>query len=259
VAEASLNPLDAFRLDGRVAIVTGASSGLGARFARVLDGLGARLILAARRKDRLEALASQLRDAAVVAGDLTEPNATSELVEAALARFERLDIVICNAGTTHVTPAQRESTDDFRRVIDLNLIVSFALARDAAAVMKTQGDGGAIIHIASSAALRSTPLLPQAGYVASKASLIGLTRELALQWARYGIRVNAIAPGMFPSELTAPLFNSDELRTSFETTVPLRRLGREDELDGVLAFLASDASSYVTGQTYVVDGGLTLG
>jgi NAD(P)-dependent dehydrogenase (short-subunit alcohol dehydrogenase family) len=108
------------------------------------------------------------------------------------------------------------------------------------------------------AGIGSFPLLPESAYVASKSGLIGLTRELGMQWARYGIRVNAIAPGMFPSEMTTQLVESDELRTAFEASVPLKRLGREGELDGVLAFLASDASSYVTGQTFVVDGGITL-
>jgi len=253
-----MDPLSLFRLDGRVAIVTGASSGLGARFARVLDGLGAKLVLAARRKDRLEALASELRDASVYARDLCETGATADLVGAAVDRHGRIDIVVCNAGVTNVVPALRETTDDFRRVIDVNLIVPFALARDAAAVMKTQAGRGTIVQLASTNGIGSTHFLPVAGYVASKAGVIGLTRELALQWARYGIRVNAIAPGMFPSEMTTQLVDNPELRASFEATIPLRRVGREGELDGVLAFLASDASSYVTGQTYVVDGGLTL-
>ena len=143
-------------------------------------------------------------------------------------------------------------------MIDLNLIVPFALARDAALVMRKQEGRGTIIHVASVAGIGSFPLLPESAYVASKSGLIGLTRELGMQWARYNIRVNAIAPGMFPSEMTTQLVESEELRTAFEASVPLKRLGREGELDGVLAFLASDASSYVTGQTFVVDGGITL-
>jgi NAD(P)-dependent dehydrogenase (short-subunit alcohol dehydrogenase family) len=253
-----LDPLSLFRLDGRVAIVTGASSGLGGRFARVLDALGVKLVLAARRKDRLDALAKELRDASVYARDLSETGATAELVGAAKDRYGRLDIVVCNAGVTNVVPALRETTEDFRRVIDVNLVVPFALARDAAALMRTQEGRGTIIHIASVAALGSSPLLPEAAYVASKSGVAGLTRELAMQWARYGIRVNAIAPGMFPSEMTTNLVDNPELRASFEATVPLRRVGREDELDGILAFLASEASRYVTGQTFVVDGGITL-
>jgi NAD(P)-dependent dehydrogenase (short-subunit alcohol dehydrogenase family) len=124
--------------------------------------------------------------------------------------------------------------------------------------MRGQGEGGSIVNIASAAAFRSTPLLPQASYSAAKAGLVGLTRELALQWSRYNVRVNALCPGMFRSEMTSELTDSDELRTAFERSVPLGRIGQEHELDAALAFLASPASSYMTGQTLVIDGGGNL-
>jgi NAD(P)-dependent dehydrogenase (short-subunit alcohol dehydrogenase family) len=241
-----------------VAILTGASSGLGARFARVLDALGARVVLAARRLEHLEALAADLRNAVAVRCDLAEDGAAEQLVEEAVARFGRLDVVVSNAGITEVTPALRESVDSFRQVVDIDLVAPFALARASTTAMRAHGEGGAIVHVASAAGMVSTPLLPQAGYVAAKTGLIGLTRELALQWARYGIRVNAIAPGMFPSEMSAALVDDEQLRAPFEETIPMRRIGREHELDGVLAFLVSPASSYVTGQTYAVDGGVTI-
>jgi NAD(P)-dependent dehydrogenase (short-subunit alcohol dehydrogenase family) len=169
-----------------------------------------------------------------------------------------VDIVVNNAGITTVTPALRESAEEFRRVVDVNLVAPFLVARAAAAVMREHGRGGSIVNVASAAGYKSSPMLPQAAYVSSKTGVRGLTRELALQWARYGIRVNAVAPGMFPSEMTTDLVDNDELRTAFEQSVPLRRVGREDELDGILLYLASDASTYVTGQTFVVDGGGSL-
>jgi NAD(P)-dependent dehydrogenase (short-subunit alcohol dehydrogenase family) len=252
----ALDPFAAFRLDGKVAVLTGASSGLGARFARVLDGLGASVVLAARRTDRLEALAGELGSAATVRCDVAEPGANEELVATAVDRFGRLDVVVANAGVAETLPAVKESVEGFGRVVHIDLVAQFALAKAAAAVMKGQPEGGTIVNIASAAAFGSTSLLPQASYVAAKTGLVGLTRELALQWARYPIRVNALCPGMFPSEMTSLLVETDELRTAFEEGVPLKRVGREDELDGALAFLASPASSYMTGQTLLIDGGM---
>jgi NAD(P)-dependent dehydrogenase (short-subunit alcohol dehydrogenase family) len=251
----ALDPLAPFRLDGKVAVLTGASSGLGARFARVLDGLGASVVLAARRTDRLEALAGELRSCASVRCDVTAPGANEELVATAVDRFGRLDVVVANAGVADVMPAVRESVETFSRIVEVDLVAQFALAKAAAAVMKGQPEGGTIVNVASAAAFACTPLLPQASYVASKAGLVGLTRELALQWARYPIRVNALCPGVFPSEMTALLVETDDLRTLFEETIPLKRVGREDELDGALAYLASPASTYMTGQTLQIDGG----
>ena len=253
----ALDPLAAFRLDDKVAVLTGASSGLGARFARVLDGLGASVVLAARRTDRLEALAGELRSALTVRCDVAEAGANDDLVATAVDRFGRLDVVVANAGVADVAPAVRESVESFAHVVNIDLTAQFALAKAAAGVMKGQPEGGTIVNIASAAAFGSTTLLPQASYVAAKTGLVGLTRELALQWSRYPIRVNALCPGMFPSEMTALLVETDELRTAFEADVPLKRVGREDELDGALAFLASPASSYMTGQTLLIDGGMS--
>src|SRR5215218_3527682 len=218
----AFDPLAAFRLDDKVAVLTGASSGLGARFARVLDGLGAAVVLAARRTERLEGLAGELREAATVRCDVGQPGASEELVGTAVDRFGRLDVVVANAGITATLPALRESVEGFGNVVHIDLVAPFALARAAATVMKAQPEGGSIVNVASAAAFGSTPFLPQAGYVAAKTGLVGLTRELGLQWARYPIRVNALCPGMFPSEMTAELVDSDELRTAFEASVPLR-------------------------------------
>lgn len=253
-----LDPLAAFRLDGKVALVTGASSGIGARAARVLDALGAIVVVAARRTDRIEALAASLTRGDAVTCDVSRPGASAALVDSSLERHGRLDVVVASAGITTVVPALRESVDGFAEVVTVDLVAPFELAQAAARHMREAGEGGSIVNVASAAAFDSTPLLPQAGYVAAKTGLIGLTRELAIQWARYRIRVNALCPGMFASEMTAELVESAELRTAFEASVPLRRIGGSNELDAAFAYLASSASSYMTGQTLVIDGGAGL-
>ena len=167
-------------------------------------------------------------------------------------------MVVANAGISNTVPALKESLDDFARVVHIDLVAQFELAQAAAKQLRAAGTGGSIVMMASAAAFTSTPVLPQAAYVAAKTGLVGLTRELALQWARYDVRVNALCPGMFPSEMTALLVESDELRSTFEAEVPLGRIGRAHELDAAIAFLATPASSYMTGQTLVVDGGACL-
>ncbi len=253
-----IDPLAGFRLDCKVAIITGASSGIGARFARAIDALGGTVIVAARRTDRIEALAASLEHGDAIACDVSEEGASAALVAETIDRHERVDVVVANAGITAVVPALREPAAGFAEVIRVDLIAPFELAQAAAAHMRTAKQGGVIVNVASAAAFQSSPLLPQASYVAAKSGLVGLTRELALQWARYGIRVNAICPGMFPSEMTAELVDSDELRATFEAEVPLGRVGQPHELDAAIAFLVSPASSYMTGQTLLIDGGSGL-
>jgi NAD(P)-dependent dehydrogenase (short-subunit alcohol dehydrogenase family) len=253
-----VDPLAGFRLDGRVAVVTGASSGLGARFAGVLDALGATVVVSARRTDRIDKLAAGLSHGEAITCDVSQRGASAALVSEVIGRHGRLDVVVANAGITETTPALRETVDRFAEVVNVDLVAPFELAQAAAADMRRRGEGGSIVNVASAAAIGSTPLLPQASYTAAKAGLVGLTRELALQWARYGVRVNALCPGMFPSEMTSLVFDSDELRDAFAAEAALRRLGEAHELDGALAFLASPASSYMTGQILVVDGGGTL-
>ena len=247
-----------FDVEGRVAIVTGASSGLGARFARVLAENGARVVLAARRADRIAALAAELGDerALAVPADVTDDAALRALVDTAVARFGGLDVLVNNAGITRSVRAAEEDTDDFREVVGVNLVALFAACREAARVMIPAGRGS-IVNIASALGLVGLGRVPQAAYAASKGGVVNLTRELAAQWARRGVRVNAIAPGWFPSEMTAGMFADEKSMQFIERTVPMMRPGREDELDGVLLFLASDASSYVCGQTIAVDGGWT--
>ncbi|MCJ7670610.1 MAG: SDR family oxidoreductase [Acidimicrobiia bacterium] len=253
-----LDPIAAFGLTDRVAIVTGASSGLGARFARVLDAAGARVVLAARRVDRLEALAGGLRDALPVACDLAAPGASVALVERALEHYGQIDVLVNNAGIDHNEPALDESVDDFRRELEVNLVAPFELARLAARNMVESGRGGTIVNIASVLGMVGVGQIPDAGYAASKGGLINMTRELGAQWARKGVRVNTIAPGWFLSEMTEERMFGDEgsMRWVHQRT-PMGRAGDEHELDGALLFLASDASSFVTGTVLPVDGGWT--
>jgi NAD(P)-dependent dehydrogenase (short-subunit alcohol dehydrogenase family) len=252
------DPLSLFDLTGKVAIVTGASSGLGARFAAVLDSLGATVVVSARRKDRLDEVAATLERGDVIACDVSERGASTALVDETVGRHGRVDIAIANAGATEVTPAIKDTVDRFAEVVDIDLVAPFELAQACARRMREGGAGGAIVNVASAAAFHSSTLLPQASYVASKTGLVGLTRELALQWARYGIRVNAICPGMFRSEMTMLLTDTDSLRQAYEQAVPMHRVGEVHELDAAIAFLASPASSFMTGQTLVVDGGSAI-
>jgi len=248
---------DMFRLDGRVAIVTGASSGLGVAFAHGLAEAGADVILAARRVDRLEATAQLVRDAGrralPVATDVADPVQCQALVDAAMAEFGRVDILVNNAGVGTAVPATRETPEQFRAVIDVNLNGCYWMAQACGRVMER---GSSIINISSVLAL-TTAGLPQAAYAASKAGLIGLTRDLANQWtARKGIRVNAIAPGFFESEMTQQY--PPGYLEAMAPRIPTGRKGDPRELAAAVVFLASPAGGYVTGQTIAVDGGMTI-
>jgi NAD(P)-dependent dehydrogenase (short-subunit alcohol dehydrogenase family) len=249
--------LDAFRLDGKVAVITGASSGLGVAFARALAEAGADVALGARRAERLQDTAGLVeaigQRAIAVATDVARPEDCRELVERAVRELGHVDVLVNNAGIGTAVPALKETPDEFREVIDINLGGCYWMAQAAAAVMPA---GSSIVNVASILGI-TTAGLPQAAYTASKAGLIGLTRDLAQQWTgRRGIRVNAVAPGFFATEMT------DQYRPGYLETIRPRilagRLGEHRELAAAVLFLASDASGYVTGQTLAVDGGMTI-
>jgi NAD(P)-dependent dehydrogenase (short-subunit alcohol dehydrogenase family) len=244
-------------LAGRVAIVTGASSGLGTRFATVLADAGARVVASARRLERLEALGRSNAAIVPVASDVADEDGRRQLVETTLERFGRVDICVNNAGMSSGGPDRQATLEAFRAVMRVNVEAVFALSHAVAVPMRAQ-ESGSIINISSMLSFIASTPGPEAPYVTSKSAINGLTRELAVQWARDGIRVNAIAPGWFPSEMTTELFADERSQRWFDRNCPMGRPGRIDELDGVLLFLASDASSYCTGQVITIDGGWTI-
>ena len=247
--------VDRFRLVGKTAIVTGASSGLGVAFAKGLAEAGVDVALGARRVDRLADTAALVeaagRRAIAVGTDVSRPEDCQRLVDETMAAFGKVDILVNNAGLGTANPATREKPEEFRAVIEVNLNGSYWMAQACGRVMQP---GSSIVNIGS--VLGSTTAgLPQAAYASSKAAIIGLTRDLAQQWTgRKGIRVNALAPGFFASEMTDQ-YPEGYIESQLHRA-PMGRPGEAEELCAALLFLVSDAASYVTGVTLPVDGGL---
>jgi NAD(P)-dependent dehydrogenase (short-subunit alcohol dehydrogenase family) len=248
--------LDSFSLDGKVAIITGASSGLGVAFATGLADAGADIAICARRAGKLEETRTQVeatgRRCLALPADVARPDDCNRVVEETVDRLGKVDVLINNAGVGTAVPATREAPDEFRRVIDINLNGSYFMAQACGRAMRE--GGGSIVNIGSVIGSTSA-FLPQAAYAASKAAIIGLTRDLAQQWTgRKGIRVNALAPGFFASEMTDQYPDGYLDQVMFR--VPAGRKGEARELVAAAVFLASDASSYITGVLLPVDGGL---
>jgi NAD(P)-dependent dehydrogenase (short-subunit alcohol dehydrogenase family) len=248
------NPLQHFRLDGRTVLVTGASSGLGDRFARVAHAVGANVVVAARRADRLAALVADLPGAVAVTADLSSADDRERTVAEAGAAFGHVDVLVNNAGIGHKVAVEDEDLDTFRQAMELNVTAVWHLSKLCAPGMITAG-GGSIVNVASMLGHIAASPVKQAHYCASKGAVVNLTRELAAQWARKGIRVNALCPGWFPSEMTAGMDTDEGSQRFIASMSPIPRMGHEHELDAALLFLAGSGSTFMTGQSLIVDGG----
>ncbi len=249
-----------FDLSGRVAVVTGGSRGLGLEIAEGLGEAGARVVVAARRAQWLAPAEEHLRargiEVAAVACDVADPEQARRLVQVAVDRFGRLDVLVNNAGVSWGAPLEEMPVERWRQVLDVNLTGTFLVTQAAVPVMKAAG-WGRIVNVASVAGLVGSPaeILDAVGYAASKGGVIALTRDLAVKLAPFGITVNAVAPGFFPTRMSEKLL--ERVGDQVVSRVPMRRLGREGDLKGVVLFLASEAARYVTGQVLAVDGGST--
>ncbi len=252
---------DLFNLTGKVALVTGAGAGLGAAFAETLAEAGASVVCAdingAHAERTVADLTGKGYQAVSVTTDVTDPGQVQAAVDLAVATYGRLDIAVANAGVASVGPPEAMSFGDWKRVIDVNLTGVFLTDQAAAKAMIAAGKGGRIINLASILGFAASMPAPAASYAASKGAVVNLTRDLAVHLAQYGINVNALGPAYFPSDMTAGIFEDAEIHAAINKLTPLGRTGRLEELKGPLLLLASEASSYITGQTLYVDGGWT--
>jgi NAD(P)-dependent dehydrogenase (short-subunit alcohol dehydrogenase family) len=249
-------PGELFSLADKVVLLTGASSGLGARWVPVLAAAGAQVVVTARRAKELAEVCSDVPGAFALAGDVTEADHRERLVAETLDRYDRIDVLVNNAGTAASAPAVDMAVDDFREMIEADLTAVFALSQLVGRAM-IAAQRGSIINIASLGADRALDRFPLAAYNAAKSGLVALTRSLASEWGKDGVRVNAVGPAFFPTRLSGHL-QDPGLVAWVESHTALKRTARADELDGTIVFLASDASSFVTGQHLYVDGGWSV-
>ena len=251
-----------FDFKGQVALVTGCSGGLGVQMAKALASEGCNIVAIARRLDKLEAVVQELKaeygvDALALKCDITDTAAVDATVAAALAHFGRIDILINNAGTGAVAPAEDITDEQFTHEFEIDLLGSFKVARAVAKQAMIPAKYGRIINIASMYGLVGNKIAGSAPYHAAKGGVVNLTRALAAEWGKYCITVNSICPGYFYTDLTRDTLNSDFFQQNARTMIPMERYGEEGELDTATLFFASKASSYVTGTNLAVDGGYT--
>lgn len=251
-----------FNLKGQVALVTGCSTGLGVQMARALASVGCNIIPIARRLEKLQEVAKMLRDefgvdAYPIKCDITSTEMVEAMVDEALAHFGRIDIVINNAGTGAVAPAEDITDEQFMGEMQIDLFGSFRVARAVAKKAMIPAKYGRVINIASMYGLVGNKIAPASPYHAAKGGVVNLTRALAAEWGKYGITVNTICPGYFETPLTVDTLNSEYFQNYAHTVIPMERYGKEGELDTAALFLASPASTYVTGVALPVDGGYT--
>ena len=251
-----------FDLKGQVAIVTGCSTGLGVQMAKALANQGANIVVVARRQNLIEQVAAEIKEefgveALPVVCDITDTEKVDAMVDAAMAKFGRIDILINNAGTGGVVPAEDMPDDVFSNEVNIDLFGTFKVARAVAKKAMIPAKYGRIINIASMYGLVGNKVAPTAAYHAAKGGVVNLTRALASEWGKYGITVNAICPGYFYSPLTKETLDSDFFQQNAKTMIPEERYGNEGELDSAAIFLSAPSSSYVTGAALPVDGGYT--
>ena len=249
-----------FDLSGRTAIVTGGGSGIGRQMAEGLAEAGANLVLCARNAERCEQAAAEIAQQHAVRAiglgcDVRDPEQVRRVVEATTSELGGVDVLVNNAGTVWGASPEEMPLEGWQKVIDVNLTGVFLFAQAAGRTMIERGDGGTIVNIASVAGLQGGPpeIMNTVVYNATKGGVIAFTRDLACKWAQHGIRVNAIAPGWFPSDMSGYVL--DRHADTLKRHIPLGRFGGPEDLKGAVVFLASQAAAYVTGHTLVVDGG----
>jgi len=254
-----MTTLDLFRLDGKTAIITGGGRGLGEYMANALADVGAHVVVCSRKLEACEGVKQEIEahggKALAFACDITKPSDVAHVVSETEQTFGAIDILVNNSGATWGTPPEDMPLEQFERVVDINVKGTFIMSQAVGKTMIARGQGGTIINIASVAGLvGGNPKYIQAvGYHASKGAVVNMTRDLATSWARYGITVNAIAPGWFPTKMSRGLL--DKYEQQMLSDIPLQRFGGPNDIQGVIVFLASPAAAYVTGQILVVDGG----
>ena len=251
-----------FDLKGQTAIVTGCSTGLGVQMAKALANQGANIVAVARRVEKIEAVAAEIKNefgvqTLAVRCDITDTQAVDDMVKKVMDTFGRIDILVNNAGTGAVAPAEDITDEQFNNEINIDLFGTFRVARAVAKVAMIPAKYGRIINIASMYGLVGNKVAPCSPYHAAKGGVVNLTRGLAAKWGKYNITVNAICPGYFYSPLTKETLDSDFFQQNAQTMIPLSRYGNEGELDSAAIFLAAPSSAYVTGVALPVDGGYT--